>query len=60
MEIHGSIALFWPAHRLVDRGWVRLDGLRALTLDDVAHHNEFLDSVLDAEEKARARESSSR
>lgn len=39
----------------MERDWCKLDGLKTLTLDDVARGNEFLDAVMASEAEAKRR-----
>ena len=40
--------------RLVERGWGTISGVKELSLADLADYNEFLDSILEAEDAARS------
>lgn len=42
--------------RLVERGWETPAGLKRLSMDDLADHGEFLDSILEAEDIARSKQ----
>lgn len=56
LRLHASIAPLYPCLRLVERGYVRIDGLKAMSMNDGAHFNELLDSVLTMEmERERAK-----
>lgn len=44
----GDLENLWPAYRLVEAGWVTLDGLDRMTLDDILDANDVLDAVVEA------------